>query len=126
MSLTVARRLAAASTGSGEGEGDLALPLVRHYVSARVLKRLVKQVEGFAELLLAQMRGSLARWATEGAAWLVLALLEAPATSAQVSKELLPALAEITASDADGCKTLSAAVKPLAGKLAAAPKKKKK
>lgn len=130
--LPVLQALAAASTSDGDGEGDLALPLVRHYVAARLLKRLIKQGDNFAELLLAQMRGALVQWAMEGAAWVVLALLEAQATSAHVSKELAPALGEIASSDADGCRTLSAALKPLvgdtpsklkAGKLASSKKK---
>jgi len=68
----------------------------------------------------------------DGAAWVVLALLEAQVTSAHVSKELAPALSEIESSDADGCRTLSAALKPLvgetpsklkAGKIASSKKK---
>jgi len=130
--LPVLQALAIASTSDGDGEGDLALPLVRHYVAARLLKRLIKQGDNFAELLLAQMRGALVHWSMDGAAWVVLALLEAQVTSAHVSKELAPALSEIESSDADGCRTLSAALKPLvgetpsklkAGKIASSKKK---
>ena len=95
-----------------------------HHVGARLLKRLAKTAPGFAPQLLQAMRkagkGGLAGWAQRGAAWLVLALLEAPQSSAEVCDELAPALEQLAASEADGCRTLSAALRPLAAK--AAPK----
>ena len=109
------RALVAVATAAGEGEagGLEAHPLVSHHVGARLLKRLAKTAPGFASLLLQAMRkgGDLAGWARRGAAWVVLALLEAPQSSAEVCDELTPSLEQLAASEADGCRTLSAALR---------------
>ena len=120
------RALVAVVCTAGEGEGLEAHPLVSHHVGARLLKRLAKTAPGFAPLLLQAMRksgkGGLAGWAQRGAAWVVLALLEAPQSSAQVCDELAPALEQLAASEADGCRTLSAALRPLTTKGGRTPK----
>ena len=120
------RALVAVVCKAGEGEGLEAHPLVSHHVGARLLKRLAKTAPGFAPLLLQAMRksgkGGLAGWAQRGAAWVVLALLEAPQSSAEVCDELAPELEQLAASEADGCRTLSAALRPLATKGGRTPK----
>jgi len=100
----------------GKGGGGAAaqfsrLPLVTHPYGARVLKRLVQAVPGFAAALLPHLSGSLREWACKGGGWVVLALLEAEACKARVGEELRgAAAAAIAESDAPGCRALATAL----------------
>ncbi len=99
-------------TESAEAEDseDGKLTLLTHHHSGRLYKRLVQAREAFALALLPQLRGKLAKLAKRGAGWVVLALLESPATSEAVTAELRGAAASLQKTDANGCKSLRAAL----------------
>ncbi|KAL1504386.1 hypothetical protein AB1Y20_010792 [Prymnesium parvum] len=99
---------------SAYGEDDSGrTPLLTHPIAARLFKRLAQKHPEFALGLLSRMRSKLLDWVKQGAAWVVLALLESPATAAKVRKHLLPSVAEIEASSAQGCRSLLASLKGL-------------
>lgn len=99
---TLLAALSAAATTklNGSDDADKNMTLMTHPIAARLLKRLVQKHAAFAEALHARVRGKLLTWIKKGAAWVVLALLESPATAKQVWQLL-------TGSAACGCAVAS-------------------
>ena len=116
-----------ATAGEDEAEDKSAalgadLPIVVHHYGARLYKRLVQSHAAFASALLPVLAGQLERWSLEGAGWVVLALLECPATAAAVKAELASSASSLAKSAAQGCVALSKALPPPPkGKKGAAP-----
>lgn len=115
-----------AAAAPAEVKGRLTGPLVLQAYGARLLKRLVKSQEVFAPLLLASLEPKLSEWAIGGGGWVVLALLEHADTKETVAKRLKDQVGSIEKSEADGCRSLAAALKMGAPKPDAKGKAKRK
>ena len=114
-----------------EDEGTTAaayadVAVVAHPYGARLLKKLVQAHEGLALELRTRLAGKLSSWATRGAGWVVLALLENRATSQTVRDELAKDAAALSKSSAPGCRSLSQALPPPPTQSGTVEKKKKK
>ena len=115
-----------AAAAPAEVKGRLTGPLVLQAYGARLLKRLVKSQEVFAPLLLASLEPKLSEWAIGGGGWVVLALLEHADTKETVARMLKAQVGSIEKSEADGCRSLAAALKMGAPKPDAKGKAKRK
>ncbi|KAL6077580.1 Pumilio y domain member 6 [Balamuthia mandrillaris] len=81
-----------------EEEGGSKHSIMEHPVGGRLLKRLAKEDDSFAEALMeASSPSQLLEWASSkgGAAFVVLALAEQPKTSERVRKQLSPHVAKL-------------------------------